>query len=90
MIAGLLGALFFCALGFAMRRKKLVVLLCILGVILSLAYAYTGYREFKNVQLYGHEYSEKFDASCKTFLIGSIGKIQPRDCKVISPRPQDQ
>lgn len=84
MIAGLFGALFFCVLGYALRRKKLAVILCAIGVGLSLAYAYTGYREFRNVHIYGQHYGERtVDAKCKTFVIGSFGKMQPQRCKII-------
>ena len=86
IILGLFGALFFCAFGFMFRRKKLVAIACAFGVTCSLIYTYTGYRDYKSVHIYNQRYGDQaIDVSCKTFIIGSLWQIQPRNCK-INPR----
>ena len=87
IIIGLVGALFFGVLGMFYRRKKLAAIACALGVACSLTYAYTGYQDYKQVHIYSQHYGEQaVDVSCKSFVIGHLWAIQPRDCKLINPR----
>jgi hypothetical protein len=90
MAIGLFGALLFCVLGFAWRRRAWVSLACLAGVAGALLFAYTGFVEYRGAHLYGQRYGDAaVDVTCKDFAIGSFFRM-PQRCKVIDGQDTEQ
>lgn len=86
---GLFGALLFCVLGYAARRKAVVVLACVVGGACSLLYAFTGFTEYQAAHYYGQRYGDPAIAlRCKEHAIGPFIEMQ-RPCKVINGQGQE-
>jgi O-antigen/teichoic acid export membrane protein len=85
MAVGLLGTAVFAILGILARRKKIkwAVYACIVGALVSLLYAYTGYRDYRIGHYGGLKYGQVPPVyECKAYAIGPVYKLDKPRCKL--------